>query len=299
MALLSPGVQVTTNDLSQVTTAAGDSAACFCGDFTKGPVNVPTLISSVSELKEIFGSPTKANYNQWYQVYNFLQYSGSIYVVRAADLNGTPTQSSLYFNSMDFVPSNFETQVKNATIQNASDKTLDIVYKEGLDFGKFIRFNENPESYRVLSAEKTTTSIKNTAYVELTDLSVDIEVQEPEQSQTITYSYETEDGASVEVTGNASEVEIVNTEDTKTLKFLKSGVIAVTFTAHKDLQRDKVLEAQFEVKALAKPVQPTIDASEVLSGSKTEISIEHEDGTTIEASIPNNEDNSKGTINVK
>lgn len=96
--LLSPGVAVTTKDLSQVTTAAGDSAACFCGDFIKGPVNAPTLISSVAELKETFGGPTKANYNQWYQCYNFLQYSGELYVVRAADINGTLTETDFKYS---------------------------------------------------------------------------------------------------------------------------------------------------------------------------------------------------------
>lgn len=82
MALLSPGIEVVERDSSLVVPIAGSSFAVYCGQFYKGPSDVPVLITSVQELIDTFGYPTNSNANDWYQVYSFLQYSNTIYVVR-------------------------------------------------------------------------------------------------------------------------------------------------------------------------------------------------------------------------
>lgn len=293
-SLLSPGVAVTTNDLSQVTTAAGDSAACFAGDFVKGPVNVPTLISSVQELKETFGNPTKYNYNQWYQVFNFLQYSGSIYVTRAADLNGTPTQTGLSYNSNEFVASNIEKSIENFDVLNNGGNTLEFRDNIDLEAKDTIRFNEDPKTYRVLSAEKVQVPVKNPLFVPLVDLSVNIEVQNVEQGQTINFDYELEDDADIEITSEGAEIDA----NLKTIKFTKSGLVGVVFKGSKTGERPKTLEAQFDVQKIASPSAPEVQTPDIESGSKAEFSVEHEDGTILKAQIKD-DDGQKGKVNVK
>lgn len=292
--LLSPGVAVTTKDLSQVTTSAGDSAACFSGDFVKGPVNTPILISSVQELKDTFGNPTKYNYNQWYQVYNFLQYSGEIYVVRAADLNGTPSETSLNYNSNEFVSSHIEHSIKGFDILSKQGETIE--FRDGIDLskGKTLRFNADPKLYKIVESEKVVVPVANPLYVELTDLSVDFNgIGEVEEGQTIPYDYETEDGASVGITTDGADVDTI----AKTIKFTKNGLVSVTFTAEKTGERPKTLVAQFNVAKIQTPEQPEIQVPEIESGAETIIAIEHEDGTTLKAQIKD-DDGLKGKVNV-
>lgn len=60
--------------------------ALFVGEFEKGNINEPKLITSALEFKLEFGRATESNFNDWYQVYNYLQYPGSpkIWVCRTS-----------------------------------------------------------------------------------------------------------------------------------------------------------------------------------------------------------------------
>lgn len=83
--LLSTGVYVSEEDLSAITPAVPASVGAFAGLFAKGPVFTPVLITNELELVDIFGVPDNTNYEHFYSVWNFLQYAGAIYVVRAVD----------------------------------------------------------------------------------------------------------------------------------------------------------------------------------------------------------------------
>lgn len=63
--------------------------ALFIGEFEKGDINSPQLISNELEFKHYFGRAMDFNFNDWYQVYNYLQYPGNpqIYVCRTAGRN--------------------------------------------------------------------------------------------------------------------------------------------------------------------------------------------------------------------
>lgn len=95
--LLSPGVQVTEIDASKIVPSVSSTTACFVGSFTKGPVLIPTLITSVDELIEVFGQPYTGNtpfshdskWNEWYQAYNFLQYSNTLWITRVVPSSNT------------------------------------------------------------------------------------------------------------------------------------------------------------------------------------------------------------------
>jgi hypothetical protein len=84
--LASPGVKVREVDL---TTGRIDGVSAqvggICGPFEKGPINVPVLIETESELLEAFGKPLKTDsQNQyWLSASNYLSYGGVLRVIRA------------------------------------------------------------------------------------------------------------------------------------------------------------------------------------------------------------------------
>jgi len=83
--IISPGVYISEEDLSAVTPAVPASVGAFAGLFAKGPVFTPVLVTNELEFVDIFGTPSNANYDHFYTVWNFLQYAGAIYVVRCVD----------------------------------------------------------------------------------------------------------------------------------------------------------------------------------------------------------------------
>jgi hypothetical protein len=85
MAQLSAGVQVNEIDLSIIVPTVSTAISAFAGQFVKGPINEYLLITNVDDLKLYYGKPTSKNYNDWYQVYNFLQYGDKCYVSRVSD----------------------------------------------------------------------------------------------------------------------------------------------------------------------------------------------------------------------
>ena len=95
--MVSPGVYVTETDMSEIVPTVSSSTAVFGGDFTKGPVETYTEITSVDDLIEFYGLPTDLNYNDWYQCYNFLQYGNRLLVSRACNLNGYPIFTNSLF----------------------------------------------------------------------------------------------------------------------------------------------------------------------------------------------------------
>ena len=83
--LASPGVAVQERDF----TRGGIDPSflnfgAMVGVFEKGPIDIPTLVTSEAQLIEIFGNPNDKNFEYWYSVSNFLEYGGVCYVVRIA-----------------------------------------------------------------------------------------------------------------------------------------------------------------------------------------------------------------------
>lgn len=87
--LLSPGVKTFEKNNINYNINPSNNQAIFVGEFEKGPIETPVFITDILQFKLIFGRATETNYNQWYQVYNFLQYSSNLYVCRASGLNST------------------------------------------------------------------------------------------------------------------------------------------------------------------------------------------------------------------
>ena len=81
--MLSAGVEVREIDLSIRVPEVSKAIACFGGIYNKGPVDEKFLITNVDDYISFFGEPSNSSYNDWFQVYNFLQYANKCYVTRA------------------------------------------------------------------------------------------------------------------------------------------------------------------------------------------------------------------------
>ena len=82
---LSPGVNISEVDLTTVTPAVDTTVGAFAGVFRWGPVNERTLVTSENDLVKKFGKPTNINPETFFTAANFLSYSNSLQLVRAAN----------------------------------------------------------------------------------------------------------------------------------------------------------------------------------------------------------------------
>ena len=79
--MLSAGVESKEINASIVVGGNSGSLAGFAGEFKRGYAGVVTPISNPNDLVTYLGKPK--NFNDWYQVRNFLDYAGLIYISRA------------------------------------------------------------------------------------------------------------------------------------------------------------------------------------------------------------------------
>ena len=86
---LSPGVNVTEIDLTNVVPTVGTSIGAFCGHFNWGPANQRLLIDSENVLVSKLGKPdnTPSNFCSFFTAANFLAYTNNLRVVRAVNSN--------------------------------------------------------------------------------------------------------------------------------------------------------------------------------------------------------------------
>jgi len=79
---VSPGVNVTEKDLTNIVPAVSTSSGGIVITATKGPIDEITTVSSEGELADIFGKPTADNFEEWFSAANFLGYGNNLKVVR-------------------------------------------------------------------------------------------------------------------------------------------------------------------------------------------------------------------------
>ena len=79
---VSPGVQVTEKDLTNVVPAVATSIGGIVMAAEKGPTDQITAIASEEELVSIFGKPNTDNYGDWFTAASFLGYGNALRVVR-------------------------------------------------------------------------------------------------------------------------------------------------------------------------------------------------------------------------
>ena len=103
---LSPGVNISEVDLTNVTPAVATTEGAIAGVFRWGPTGQRTLITSEKELASRFGKPatyytdeatlasTWTNHETWFSASNFLGYSDALFVTRVATASLAAAASS-------------------------------------------------------------------------------------------------------------------------------------------------------------------------------------------------------------
>ena len=79
---VSPGVNVTEKDLTNIVPAVSTSSGGIVITAEKGPIDEITTVSSEQELAENFGKPNANNFEEWFCAANFLGYGNNLKVVR-------------------------------------------------------------------------------------------------------------------------------------------------------------------------------------------------------------------------
>jgi len=94
---LSPGVNFSEIDLTNATAAVGTTEGAIAGVFRWGPINERKLITSETQLVDVFGEPSSrfrtpatntdfwTNHETFYTAANFLGYSDALYVTRVVE----------------------------------------------------------------------------------------------------------------------------------------------------------------------------------------------------------------------
>jgi len=86
---VSPGVNTSEIDLTNVVVGAGTSTGGFAGRFRWGPIEEVTLVTDEDNLVNQFQKPDDDNFEHFFTAANFLSYSNAINVVRAANTTTT------------------------------------------------------------------------------------------------------------------------------------------------------------------------------------------------------------------
>ena len=98
--LISPGVFLQENDLSQITSGPITAGAAIVGPTVTGPVNIPTLVTTYSQYKAVFGAPFVSGgaayeYLTSMAALNYFEQGGtSLLVTRVTSGSYTPATAS-------------------------------------------------------------------------------------------------------------------------------------------------------------------------------------------------------------
>lgn len=98
-----------------------------------GPCLDITAITNESDLVNVFGKPNAYNYQDWFNCWNFLQYSSSLYVVRPMDANTVTKNAGIGITGTEGATQNpqgnmFNSVVAEHTLANFSDITESLYF---------------------------------------------------------------------------------------------------------------------------------------------------------------------------
>ena len=110
--LVSPGVNTSEIDLTNVVVAAATSIGGAVGRFRWGPIEEVKLITDEDSLVEMFQKPNDDNFEHFFTAANFLSYSNALNVVRAA--NTTTTHSNAPLNATANTGAYVNVQIKTS-----------------------------------------------------------------------------------------------------------------------------------------------------------------------------------------
>jgi len=124
---LSPSVEVREYDLSVTASQAQSSRTGVVLRADKGPAMSITSLTSEADLVNAFGKPNSANYQDWFQAWNFLQYASSLYAVRPLPKITINNALVPVKNAMAYATgssANFNDAISNCYNSNIAELTL-------------------------------------------------------------------------------------------------------------------------------------------------------------------------------
>ena len=123
--LISPGVFLQENDLSQITSGPITAGAAIVGPTVTGPVNIPTLVTTYSQYKAVFGAPFVSGgaayeYLTSMAALNYFEQGGtSLLVTRVVSGSYTPATASI--NNLAGTPAFVLETLSVGTVMNNND----------------------------------------------------------------------------------------------------------------------------------------------------------------------------------
>jgi hypothetical protein len=129
--LISPGVFLNENDLSQITQGPIAAGAAILGPTVTGPVNIPTLVTTYSQYKSVFGAAFisgGANYEYLTSIaaLNYFDQGGnSLLVTRVASASYIPATASIQANDPTKTSFVLETLSVGSALNNFSASQYD------------------------------------------------------------------------------------------------------------------------------------------------------------------------------
>ena len=118
--LLSPGVYIEEVDASHIVPNTSNNVAFFAGNFDRGPLEQPYVVTTLTDLEEVFGYPTDKNYNEWFQCSQYLNYADQLVISRGfeefdlgADITYSDDKRQLF--------TTYDAEVTATTTSNTND----------------------------------------------------------------------------------------------------------------------------------------------------------------------------------
>ncbi|MCG7944917.1 MAG: phage tail sheath subtilisin-like domain-containing protein [Candidatus Thiodiazotropha taylori] len=143
--LVSPGVEITERDLTNIIPAVSTSTGAFAGVFEWGPAEEATKVSSESVLISQFGYPRRADRNStavsytgstgswsprtdWFTAANFLDYSNDLRLVRILPTGARNAASEAHTGTADTISITFTPEDIEAQAAFYEDVTYDAIH---------------------------------------------------------------------------------------------------------------------------------------------------------------------------
>jgi hypothetical protein len=144
ISLISPGVKITEQDLVTSNQSQSSTIGAYSGQFTWGPIEVPTQVTSETDLVGQFGKPNTNNNVDFLSAANFLGYSSPLFVVRVANtaLNATTETAT----GSGGVGTGQLVKNDDAYLNTSSFSIGPFIAKYAGDFGNALRVSTCPSS---------------------------------------------------------------------------------------------------------------------------------------------------------
>ena len=130
--LISPGIQINENDQSFITPQVLQAGAAIIGPAVKGPVNIPTVVTSYNQYTEIFGESFTSGSNtyEYFTSISARNYfnarnGGSLIVSRVVSGSFTPATASINMSGSSSPSFILETISEGVIMNNAGPQNLD------------------------------------------------------------------------------------------------------------------------------------------------------------------------------